>query len=123
MKYKNHISTLLIFIFFGVLTVKGQEVKKPNKKEEINKYISRINSKVILSDDEKDKLFQLKEKHTDKILKTEKKYKNHTKLKDEILKLNAEYSEFIVKEFGKKRGVEILEAARILQGAYSIKLK
>jgi len=123
MKFKSYIYHLLILIFFGVLTVNGQEVKNSNKKEVINKYIARINSKVILSDEEKNKLFLLKEKHTDKVLKTEKKYKNHAKLKDEILKLNAEYSEFVVKEFGKKRGVEILEAARTLKGAYLIKLK
>jgi hypothetical protein len=45
----------------------------------------------------------------------ESKYKNHSKLNDERLKFNIEYSQSVVEEFGKQKGIEILEASKYLK--------
>jgi hypothetical protein len=39
------------------------------------------------------------------------------------LKVNIEFSKLVVQEFGKQKGLQILEASKIVMGTYLIKTK
>lgn len=86
-------------------------------------YIDIINKNIYLTKLENEKLFALKKNLTKKLKLVEDKYKNHFKLNDEILKLKIEFSKLVVEEFGKQKGLQIIELSKIIKGSYSIKSK
>lgn len=113
----------LIFVFFIV----GKAYCQDNNEKKIDistqSYIDRINKNIYLTKLENEKLFALKKNLTKKLKLVEDKYKNHFKLNDEILKLKIEFSKLVVEEFGKQKGLQIIELSKIIKGSYSIKSK
>lgn len=113
---------LFSFLFFAFTQhVTCQKNTDETIVDYVNEYIKRVNKNLELTKLEKGKLFKLKETYYKKYLFVEHKYKNHSKLDDQRIKVNLAYSKSVVQEFGKKRGIEILEASKILAGTYSVK--
>ena len=118
-----NIKPLLFFIAFSFLNVSiffSQSTKNTEKKDSTEEYVNRITNNISLTKEEKTKLYKLRKEYDLKTIKVNNIYKNHTKLNEERLKINVEYSEMIVKKFGKKRGIEILEASKVLKGFYLV---
>lgn len=115
---------IILFIFFLIV---GKSYCQNNKEIKIEisvkNYLDRINQNMTLTKLEKEKLFTFKKNHLQKLSFVENKYKNHAKLSDEMLKINIGYKKSIVIEFGKKRGVQILEASKVLKGSYFVEIK
>jgi hypothetical protein len=112
---------IIFFIFFLIV---GKSYCQNNKEIKIEisvkNYLDRINQNMTLTKLEKEKLFTFKKNHLQKLSFVENKYKNHAKLSDEMLKINIGYKKSIVIEFGKKRGLQILEASKVLKGSYFV---
>ena len=66
-----------------------------------------------LSKEEKDKIYELKKTHTISFWEVAKKFKDQPELNDKKTKVSKAFSQSIVKEFGRKRGFEILKASRV----------
>jgi len=113
----------VIFVFFIVAKTYSQDNQEKKINITIQTYLARINDNIYLTKTENEKLFILKRNQTKNLKLVEDKYKNHFKLNDEILKVNIEFSKLVVKEFGKQKGLQILEASKIVMGTYLIKTK
>ena len=113
----------VIFVFFIVAKTYSQDNQEKKINITIQTYLARINDNIYLTKTENEKLFILKRNQTKNLKLVEDKYKNHFKLNDEILKVNIEFSKLVVQEFGKQKGLQILEASKIVMGTYLIKTK
>jgi hypothetical protein len=106
----------IVLFFLGVFaftTIGAQDHYEKRVAKNVTSYIERIENNIKLSKEEKDKIYELKKTHTISFWEVAKKFKEQPELKDEKTKVSKALSQSIVKEFGRKRGVEILKASRV----------
>ena len=109
----------ILFLVFTV-AISGSLFAQKNQDEKIQKrvdtYIETVESKITLSNEEKEKIIELKTAHTEASLKIIAKYKGKTELAEEKKQarkeLNKGFNKSLVEAFGKERAKEIRTAAK-----------
>ncbi|MGY8939132.1 MAG: hypothetical protein ACKVK4_04055 [Flavobacteriales bacterium] len=109
---KKQILVVVVCLLIGLSALAQNNMDK-RVENNVKAYIERIEGNITLTIEEKTKLFDLKKEHTIGFWKINEEFKDKPELQEERVKLNKEFSEKIVKEFGRKRGVEILKASRV----------
>jgi outer membrane protein assembly factor BamA len=109
---KKQILIVLITLLVG-FNAMAQTNREKRVENNVKAYVDRVEGNIKLTDEEKTKLYELKKEHTIGFWKLRDDLKDKPELKEERVKLNKEFSEKIVKEFARIRGVEILKASRV----------
>jgi hypothetical protein len=109
---KKQILIVIITLLMG-FNAMAQTNREKRVENNVKAYVDRVEGNIKLIDEEKTKLFELKKEHTISFWEVAKKFKDQPELKDEKTKVSKAFSQSIVKEFGRKRGFEILKASRV----------
>jgi methyl coenzyme M reductase beta subunit len=109
---KKQIIVALVCLFMG-FTAMAQDNMDNRIENNVNAYIEKVESNIKLTDEEKTKIFELKKVHTISFWEVSEKFKGKPELSDEKTKVSKAFSESLIKEFGRERGLEILKASRV----------
>mgnify|MGYP003648890516 FL=1 len=106
---------VILFLVFSVV-VSGSLFAQKNADKKLQKrtdaYIARVESKITLSKEEKEKLIVLKNEHTKSSFQITSEHKGTPELKVKRKERKMQFSKSLTEAFGKKRAKEIKKASK-----------
>lgn len=106
---------IILFLVLSVV-VSGSLFAQKNADKKIQKstdaYIAKVESKITLTEEEKEKLIVLKTEHTKSSFQITSNYKGTPELKVKRKESNKKYSKALKDAFGKERALEITKASK-----------
>ena len=110
---------VIIFLVFSIaisssLFAQKSEDKKTQKR--VDAYIETIESKITLSNEEKEKIIALKKEHTKTFFEIKSEYQDIAEQKEKRKENNKKFNASLKEAFGKERSQEIKKAAKKEKG-------
>ena len=106
---------IILFLVLSVV-VSGSLFAQKNADKKIQKrtdaYVTLVESKITLTEEEKEKLIELKKEHTKSSFQITAEYKGKPELKAKRKESNKKFSAALKKAFGKERAQEIVKASK-----------